>query len=52
MPTDNAAGNFVKIQQRVPVKISIDNATEEENRRMAAGMMCEVKVHTSPKLGD
>lgn len=44
MPTDNAAGNFVKIQQRVPVKISIDNATEEENRRMAAGMMCEVKV--------
>lgn len=24
MPTDNAAGNFVKIQQRVPVKISIE----------------------------
>lgn len=44
MPTDNSTGNFVKIQQRVPVKISIDNATDDENRRMAAGMMCEVAV--------
>lgn len=45
MPADNSTGNFVKIQQRIPVKISIDNASEDENRRMAAGMMCEVKVH-------
>lgn len=46
MPTDNATGNFVKIQQRIPVRISIDNASADETRRMAAGMMCEVKVRT------
>ena len=46
VPTDNSAGNFVKIQQRVPVRIDFhDTLTEEANRRMAAGMMCEVKVH-------
>jgi membrane fusion protein (multidrug efflux system) len=44
MPTDNAVGNFVKIQQRVPVKISINNASANENNRMAAGMMCNVRV--------
>jgi membrane fusion protein (multidrug efflux system) len=44
MPTDNAVGNFVKIQQRIPVKISINNANANENNRMAAGMMCNVKV--------
>lgn len=46
MPTDNATGNFVKIQQCIPVRISIDNASADETRRMAAGMMCEVKVRT------
>jgi membrane fusion protein (multidrug efflux system) len=45
VPTDNSAGNFVKIQQRVPVRIDItDNLSVEENRRLAAGMMCVVKV--------
>lgn len=45
IPTDNSAGNFVKIQQRVPVRIDFtDSLPEELNRSMAAGMMCEVKV--------
>lgn len=44
IPTDNASGNFVKIQQRVPVRIDLDDLTAEDNERMAAGMMCEVKV--------
>lgn len=44
VPTDNPAGNFVKIQQRVPVRIDFDNLTEEDNQRLAAGMMCEIKV--------
>lgn len=45
VPTDNSAGNFVKIQQRVPVRIDFDKSlTDDDNRRMAAGMMCEVKV--------
>lgn len=45
VPTDNSAGNFVKIQQRIPVRIDFDNGlSAEDNRRMAAGMMCEIKV--------
>lgn len=45
IPTDNSAGNFVKIQQRIPVRIDFtDSISTELNRRMAAGMMCEIKV--------
>lgn len=45
IPTDNSAGNFVKIQQRIPVRIDFgDELGAEDNRRMAAGMMCEIKV--------
>lgn len=45
LPTDNSSGNFVKIQQRVPVRIDFDEKlSREDNERMSAGMMCEVKV--------
>ena len=44
IPTDNSSGNFVKIQQRVPVRIDLDELSAEDNERMSAGMMCEVKV--------
>lgn len=48
IPTDNSAGNFVKIQQRVPVRIDfVDEVSPDDSRRMAAGMMCEVKVDVS-----
>lgn len=45
IPTDNSAGNFVKIRQRIPVRIDFaDSMVFEEDVRMAAGMMCVVKV--------
>ncbi len=45
VPTDNSAGNFVKIQQRVPVRIDFNGSlSTTDNSRMAAGMMCEIKV--------
>lgn len=44
VPTDNSAGNFVKIQQRVPVRIDFNNISKEDNDRLAAGMMVVVKV--------
>lgn len=44
IPTDNSAGNFVKIQQRVPVRIDFVGLSDEANRRLVAGMMCEVKL--------
>lgn len=48
VPTDNSAGNFVKIQQRIPVRIDFDDDTlSVDNSRMVAGMMCEVKVFTT-----
>ena len=44
VPTDNSAGNFVKIQQRIPVRIDFTNLTKEENEQLIAGMMVIVKT--------
>ena len=44
VPTDNSAGNFVKIQQRVPVRIDFEGLSKEDNNRLAAGMMVVVKA--------
>lgn len=44
VPTDNSAGNFVKIQQRIPVRIDFENLSKEDNERLAAGMMVVVKA--------
>jgi len=44
VPTDNSAGNFVKIQQRIPVRIDFTGLTQEEYNHMAAGMMAVVKA--------
>ncbi len=47
LPKDNSSGNFVKIEQRIPVRIdlSADN-TAEDLERVSAGMNveCEVKI--------
>lgn len=39
VPTDNSAGNFVKVQQRIPVRIDFDNTDDEQMSRIRAGMM-------------
>ena len=44
VPTDNATGNFVKIQQRIPVKIEFENLSVKDNELLAVGMMAVVKV--------
>lgn len=43
LPPENATGNWVKIVQRVPVRISIDNL---KNINLAAGMSATVTVDT------
>lgn len=43
MPPDNATGNFVKVVQRVPVKIVW--APGEDVARLQAGLSAEVTVH-------
>lgn len=44
VPTDNSAGNFVKVQQRIPVRIDIINISEEDAQHLRAGMMVETKA--------
>lgn len=44
VPTDNSAGNFVKIQQRIPVRIDFVRLSKEDNRKLAAGMMAVVET--------
>ncbi|WP_165040561.1 HlyD family secretion protein [Dysgonomonas sp. ZJ709] len=39
LPTDNSAGNFVKIQQRIPVRIDFEDISNEDMRKLRAGMM-------------
>ena len=44
VPTDNSAGNFVKIQQRIPVRIDLDDATPKDMEQLRAGMMVEAEA--------
>lgn len=44
IPTDNATGNFVKIEQRVPVRISLEGNDAELLAKLRAGYNLEVKV--------
>jgi membrane fusion protein (multidrug efflux system) len=46
LPADNASGNFVKVVQRVPVRIAWDHEPELPLR---AGLSADVTVHTSSK---
>lgn len=42
LPAQNATGNWVKVTQRVPVRIAID---ERSPRPLIAGLSAEVRVH-------
>ena len=44
VPTDNSAGNFVKIQQRIPVRIDFEGLSQQDYDQMAAGMMAVARV--------
>ena len=44
VPADNSTGNFVKIQQRIPVRIELEHLSSEDNMKLAAGMMAIVNA--------
>lgn len=44
VPTDNSAGNFVKIQQRIPVRIDFVDLPPDARKLLRAGMMVETEV--------
>lgn len=51
LPSDNSSGNFVKVTQRIPVKISINDTKEmvigTSGFSLAPGMSAEVRVKIS-----
>lgn len=46
LPIDNSAGNFVKIQQRIPVRIEFVDISAEDMLKLRAGMMVESEAIT------
>ena len=44
IPQDNATGNFVKVEQRVPVRISLEGNKKEDLARLRAGLNVECEV--------
>lgn len=44
VPTDNSAGNFVKVQQRIPVRIDLEGVSEADMTQLRAGMMVETEA--------
>jgi membrane fusion protein (multidrug efflux system) len=45
LPPDNATGNFVKVVQRLPVKIEFTNPNDPMVKQLRAGMNADVDVH-------
>ena len=46
LPPDDASGNFTKVIQRIPVKISLEDYKDELGK-LRPGFSCEVKIHPS-----
>ena len=46
LPPENATGNFVKVVQRVPVKVTFDDPGEAL-RWISPGMSVEAKIYTA-----
>ncbi len=44
IPQDNATGNFVKVEQRIPVRISLEGNPEKDLARLHAGLDVEYEV--------
>jgi len=52
LPAQNATGNWVKIVQRIPVRLEIDGADRTDAPMLRAGMSAEVKVDLRAEPGD
>ncbi|MCB1110870.1 MAG: HlyD family secretion protein [Chlamydiia bacterium] len=44
IPQNNATGNYTKVAQRIPVKISLDSTTPDASLYLFPGMNVEVKI--------
>ena len=50
LPAQNTSGNWVKVVQRIPVRISVDTA-DRRLPPLRAGMSAEVRIHTGHSRG-
>lgn len=48
LPADNATGNFTKIVQRVPVKVTLE-VPAELSEKLRSGMSVEAEINTKPQ---
>lgn len=44
LPQDNATGNFVKVEQRVPIRISLEGNDPEDLAKLKAGLNVECEI--------
>lgn len=49
LPADNASGNFIKVVQRVPIRVDFVNAPDSVLRLLSSGMSVEADVHLTDK---
>jgi len=47
LPPQNASGNWVKVVQRIPVRIAFEH--EDEEPALRVGMSAQVRVHLAPR---
>jgi membrane fusion protein (multidrug efflux system) len=52
LPPENATGNFIKVVQRVPVKIVLDRRNGERGYLLAPGMSVIPNVNVAVRAGD
>jgi membrane fusion protein (multidrug efflux system) len=46
IPPNNASGNFTKVTQRIPLKISIKTANDDQGLYLRPGMSVKIKIRT------
>jgi membrane fusion protein (multidrug efflux system) len=51
LPPENATGNYVKVVQRIPVKIAIDRESDPQHL-LRVGMSVVPTIHTGLRLGE
>ncbi|MCB1106570.1 MAG: HlyD family secretion protein [Chlamydiia bacterium] len=49
IPQNNATGNYTKVAQRIPIKITLDAATSDPSLYLFPGMNVEVKVQVGKR---
>ncbi len=47
MPSEGVSGTFIKVTQRVPLRVSLDDPPAKYFNRLGSGLSVELKIHTN-----